>query len=242
MAIIYSEDPGSNKNGGEYKGIKRGQFVKEFEAVAFNMQKGEVSDPFKTEYGFHIVQLIQKRGEELDLRHILIKPKLEQEDLQEARVFLDSIQKAIATHQITWDEAAEKYSEDEMTKFNGGVLSNFETGDSKFELSEIDRFIFNAIKDLQPGEIAPPSFYRTGDQKEAFRLILLINRVEPHKANMNDDYQRIKGLALQNKQADEVQDWIDGKIEETYIKVNSNYFQDCTVNQRWLVNKTSTGI
>lgn len=240
MAIIYSEDPGSNKNGGEYKGIKRGQFVKEFEAVAFNMQKGQVSDPFKTEYGFHIVQLIEKRGEELDLRHILIKPKLEQEDLEEARVFLDSIQKAIDTHQITWDEAAEKYSEDEMTKFNGGVLSNFETGDSKFELSEVDRFVFNAIKDLKPGEIAAPSFYRTDDQKEAFRLIRLVNRVEPHKANMKDDYQRIKGLALQNKQAKEVQDWIDGKIEETYIKVNTNYFGDCTVNKRWLVNKSST--
>jgi len=199
MAIIYSEDPGSNKNGGEYKGIKRGQFVKEFEAVAFNLQKFEVSDPFRTEYGFHIVQLLEKRGEELDLRHILIKPKLEQADLEEARVFLDSIQKAIETYQITWDEAAEKYSEDESTKFNGGVLSNFETGDSKFELSEIDRFIFNAIKDLKSGGIAAPTFYRASDQKEAFRLVKLLKKIEPHKANLNDDYQRIKGLALQKK-------------------------------------------
>ncbi len=239
MAIIYSEDPGSNKNGGEYKGIKRGQFVKEFEAVAFNLKKMEVSEPFETEYGFHIVQLLEKRGEELDLRHILIKPKLAQEDLEEARIFLDSIQKSIELGQITWEEAAAKYSDDEMTKFNGGILSNFETGDAKFELSEIDRFIFNAINELQPGEISTPNFYRTNDQKEAFRLIKLIKRIEPHKANLTEDYQRLKGLALQKKQADVVQAWINEKIGETYIKVNTNYFNDCTVDKRWLTTKTS---
>jgi peptidyl-prolyl cis-trans isomerase SurA len=122
MAILYSEDPGSNKNGGMYNGIKRGQFVKEFEAVAFNLQADEVSEPFETEYGYHIVQLIQKRGEELDLRHILIKPKLSQENLEEAKAFLDSISSMITAGNLTWDEAAEQFSDDEQTKFNGGVL------------------------------------------------------------------------------------------------------------------------
>jgi peptidyl-prolyl cis-trans isomerase SurA len=125
MAILYSEDPGSNKKGGEYKAIQRGVFVKEFEAIAFNLKRGEISDPFKTEFGYHIVQLLEKRGEELDLRHILIKPKMTQENLQEAKNFLDSIAVAINKGDMTFEEAANKYSEDEQTKFNGGQMSNF---------------------------------------------------------------------------------------------------------------------
>ncbi len=135
MAILYSEDPGSNKKGGEYKAIQRGVFVKEFEAIAFNLKKGQISDPFKTEFGYHIVQLLEKRGEELDLRHILIKPKLTQDNLQEAKAYLDSILVGISSGDMTFDEAAMKYSEDEQTKFNGGQMSNFESGNNKFEVS-----------------------------------------------------------------------------------------------------------
>ena len=234
MAILYSEDPGSNKNGGMYKGIKRGQFVKEFEAVAFNLQPDEISDPFKTEYGYHIVQLIDKRGEELDLRHILIKPKLSQEDLAEARNFLDSLKIVIVEGNMTWEEAANEFSDDKQTKFNGGVLDNFETGATKFEISQLERSMFNAIKELEPGEISAAEFFRTNDQKEAFRLVKLVNRIEPHKANMRDDYQQIKMLALQEKQTRVIDEWITEKIGQTYIKINLNYFPNCEVDEQWI--------
>lgn len=239
MAILYSEDPGSNKNGGMYKGIKRGQFVKEFEAVAFNLKPNEVSDPFKTEYGYHIVQLLEKRGEELDLRHILIKPKLTQENLEEAKSFLDSIKVMIETGVLTWDEAVDQFSEDEQTKFNGGVLDNFETGSSKFELSQLERSMYNSIQNLKVDEISMPEFFRTMNQKEAFRLVLLIDKIEPHKANLKDDYQRIKFLAMQEKQNEVVEEWIDSKIEKTYIKVNPSYFTSCRVEQRWTKSKNN---
>ena len=238
MAILYSEDPGSNKNGGEYKGIKRGQFVKEFEAVAFNLKKNEVSDPFKTEYGYHICQLLEKRGEEIDLRHILIKPKLSQDDLDEAEAFLDSLYNMITSGEISWEDATVEFSEDEQTKFNEGVLSNFQTGEAKFELSQLDRYTFNAIQELEEGEISEPSFYRTFDQKEAFRLVKLIKRIEPHKANLKDDYQRIKGFALQKKQADTMEEWEEKKIKETYVKVNPDYFE-CEVDQKWFNTKAN---
>lgn len=241
MAILYSEDPGSNKNGGMYKGIKRGQFVKEFEAVAFNLKPNEVSDPFKTEYGYHIVQLLEKRGEELDLRHILIKPKLTQENLEEAKAFLDSVRVMVETGVMTWDEAVEQFSEDEQTKFNGGVLDNFETGSTKFELSQLERSMYNNIQNLKAGEISEPEFFRTLNQKEAFRLVLLINKIEPHKANLKDDYQRIKFLAMQEKQNEVIEEWIDKKIEKTYIKVNTNYFTNCEVDTRW-INAKKNGI
>jgi len=234
MAILYSEDPGSNKNGGMYKGIKRGQFVKEFEAIAFNLQPNEVSDAFKTEYGYHIVQLLEKRGEELDLRHILIKPKLSQEDLAEARNFLDSLKVVIISGNMTWEEAANEFSDDKQTKYNGGMLDNFETGATKFEMSQLERSMYNAIKDLEAGQISIAEFFRTNDQKEAFRLVKLVNRIEPHKANMRDDYQQIKMMALQEKQQQVIDEWITEKIGQTYIKINLNYFPDCEIDKRWL--------
>jgi len=224
MAILYSEDPGSNKKGGEYKGIQRGVFVKEFEAVAFNLKKGEISDPFKTEFGYHIVQLLEKRGEELDLRHILIKPKLTQENLQEAKNYLDSVAASIDRGEITFEEAARRFSEDEQTKFNEGQMSNFQSGDNKFEVSQLDRGLFTLIGSLEVGEISEPSFYQTQDQREAFRIVRLDNKYEPHKANLELDFTRIKGFALQNKQNRIVEEWKEEKLLETFVKVNDGYY------------------
>jgi len=232
MAVLYSEDPGSSKEGGVYKGIKRGQFVKEFEAVAFNLKRGEISDPFKTEYGYHIVQLIQKKGQELDLQHILIKPKFTQENLAEAKNFLDSLRVSITSEAMSFEEAAREFSEDDGTKFNGGILVNMQTGDTKWEVSMLDRQLFAAINVLKEGEISKPQFMRTPDQKEGFRLVLLRKRSEPHKANMHDDYQFIKIRAQQQKQQNVMEEWIDQRIEETYIKITPNLF-DCELQQRW---------
>ena len=226
MAILYSEDPGSNKKGGEYQGIQRGGFVKEFEAVAFNLRKGEISDPFKTEFGYHIVQLLEKRGEELDLRHILIKPKLTQENLQEAKNFLDSVSVAIANGEMTFEEASRRFSDDEQTRFNGGQMSNFQSGNNKFELSQLDRGLFALISTLEDDEISEASFYRTEDQREAFRIVRLDANYEPHKANLDLDFTRIKGFALQQKQAKTVENWKNEKLADTFVKINEGYY-DC---------------
>ena len=224
MAILYSEDPGSNKKGGEYKAIQRGVFVKEFEAIAFNLKKGQISDPFKTEFGYHIVQLLEKRGEELDLRHILIKPKLTQENLQEAKAYLDSVVIGISSGEMTFDEAAMKYSEDEQTKFNGGQMSNFESGNNKFEVSQLDRGLFAVINVMSEDEISAPNFYQSQDQREAFRIVRVDAKYAPHKANLDLDFTRIKGFALQEKQGRLVQEWKDEKLLETFVKVNSGYY------------------
>ena len=226
MAILYSEDPGSNKKGGEYQGIQRGVFVKEFEAVAFNLRKGEISDPFKTEFGYHIVQLLEKRGEELDLRHILIKPKLTQENLQEAKNFLDSVSVAIANGEMTFEEASRRFSDDEQTRFNGGQMSNFQSGNNKFEVSQLDRGLFALISTLENDEISEASFYRTEDQREAFRIVRLDANYEPHTANLDLDFTRIKGFALQQKQAKTVEDWKNEKLADTFVKINEGYY-DC---------------
>lgn len=232
LAILYSEDPGSAKNGGEYKGIQRGQFVKEFEAVAFNLQNGEVSEPFKTEYGYHIVQLLQKRGEELDLRHILIKPKINDQDLNEARAYLDSLRQEILLDKIQFDQAAFELSEDEDTRFNNGLLINPQSGDSKWDISQIDRSLFYAIEEMSPGEISTPALLRTPDGKEAFRIIRLLEKTEPHRANLKDDYSRLQMMATMDKKQKVIEDWVKEKVKETAVRI-SQELVDCSFNYNW---------
>lgn len=236
MAILYSEDPGSNKKGGEYKAIQRGVFVKEFEAVAFNLREGEISKPFKTEFGYHIVQLLEKRGEELDLRHILIKPKMTQANLQEAKTFLDSIASAIASGELDFETAARRYSEDEMTRFNDGQMSNMQTGDTKFETGQLDRGIFTLINGLEEGALSEVGYFVSQEQREAFRLVRLDARHEPHKANLEQDFSQLKAFALQNKQFERVEEWKEEKLEETFVKVNGGYFDCEDVFNTWNSN------
>lgn len=232
MAILYSDDPGSKRAGGLYEGIRRGQFVKEFEAVAFNLQPGEISEPFRTVYGYHIVLLEEKRGEELDLRHILIKPEINQANLDEVRSVLDSVKVAIASGAITFEEAVEQFSEDEGTVYNNGLLMNPQTGDTKFDVSNLDQEMFYAIQGLNEGQISEPAFYRDQEQREAFRLIRVIRKTEPHRANMRDDYGRLRSIALQDKQSRTMREWVEEKIEQTYIRINNNYY-DCDFQQNW---------
>ncbi len=217
MAILYSEDPGSNRNGGEYKGIKRGVFVKEFEAIAFNLRPGEVSAPFRTEYGFHIVQLQVKRGEELDLRHILIKPKVEQADLDAAKNTLDSLRSAILAGSITFEKVAETYSADEESKLNGGVMMNPMTTDVRWNVENLDRGIFYAIEKIQPGEISEPALVRKPDGQEIFRILQLRDRVAPHRANLAQDFSLLKNYVQNQRKQAKMLQWVEDKKSETYI-------------------------
>ena len=233
MAILYSEDPGSAKAGGEYIGIKRGQFVKEFEAVAFNLKAGEISEPFRTEYGYHIVQLQKRRGEELDLRHILIKPKISAENLEEAQHFLDSLKDQIELEITSFEDAAEQFSDDENSKLNGGVVVNPQTTDSRWETSQLDKGIFYVIDGLDKMEISEPSFFRQPDGKEGYRLVRLLDKTEAHVADLKTDYQRLQNVALQKKKDEEVQKWVEDKLTKTYVRVNNDYF-NCNFQRNWI--------
>ena len=223
MAILYSEDPGSNRNGGEYKGLKRGQFVKEFEAVAFNLRPGEVSKPFKTDYGYHIVQLQIKRGEELDLRHILIKPKVEQEDLDIAKKALDSLRLQIMDGNISFEEVARKYSSDDESKLNGGVMMNPMTTDTRWNLEDLDRSIFYAIEKIEVGDISPAALVREQDGKEIFRILQLRQRIAPHRANLDQDFSLLKNYVENQKRQEKLMDWVARKKNSTYIFIAPKY-------------------
>ena len=227
MAILYSEDPGSNRNGGEYKGIKRGQFVTEFDAVSYNLELGEISKPFKTEFGYHIVQLQAKRGEELDLRHILVKPKLEQKDLDIAQGRLDSIRTAIKAGTLSFESAAERFSEDEETKLNGGIMLNPNTMDVTFNLDQLDRGIFYAIQNLEVDELNEASLVRDPQGKEYFRLIHLRNKIDPHRANLKQDLALLKQYVENQRRQQALDAWVGRKKAETALKVNGSY-ADCT--------------
>lgn len=226
MAILYSEDPGSNRNGGEYKGIKRGQFVKEFDAVSFNLAIGEISKPFRTEFGFQIVQLQAKRGEELDLRHILVKPKLEQKDLDAAQKRLDSIRSAVVAGTLTFEAAAQQFSQDEETKLNAGIMLNPNTMDVKFSLDQLDRGIFYAIQNLAIGSISEASLVRDPQGKEFFRIIQLRSKVEPHRANLDQDLTLLKNYVENKRRQEVLEAWVARKKAETALRVSPNY-QDC---------------
>ncbi len=228
MAILYSEDPGSNRNGGEYEGIKRGVFVKEFEAVAFNLRPGEVSAPFRTEYGFHIVQLQVKRGEELDLRHILIKPKVEQADLDAAKNTLDSLRRAILAGSVSFEDAAEAFSSDKESKLNGGVMMNPMTTDVRWNVENLDRGIFYAIEKIQPNEISEPALVRKPDGQEIFRILQLRDRVAPHRANLAQDFSLLKNYVQNQRKQAKMLQWVEEKKAETYVFISTSY-QDCEV-------------
>lgn len=226
MAILYSEDPGSNRNGGEYKGIKRGQFVKEFDAVSYNLEVGEISKPFKTEFGYHIVQLQAKRGEELDLRHILVKPKLEQKDLDAAQSRLDSIRGAIVAGTLTFETAAERFSEDEETKLNGGIMLNPNTMDVTFNLDQLDRGIFYAIQNLKVDELSEAALVRDAQGKEYFRVLHLRNKIDPHRANLKQDLALLKQYVENQRRQQTMDAWVARKKAETALRVNGE-LADC---------------
>ncbi|PTM05792.1 MAG: peptidylprolyl isomerase [Bacteroidetes bacterium] len=233
MAVLYSDDEGSSKNGGEYKGIKRGQFVKEFEAIAFNLSLNEISDPFKTEYGYHIVQLQSKRGQELDLRHILIKPKISAENLEASKKVIDSVRTLILEGKISFEEAAKQFSDDEDSKLNGGLAVNPQSGESVWETGQLDKTIFYALENIEEGTMSPATFFRTRDEKEGYKLIKLIDRTEAHTADLGADYQRIQQVAKAQKQQKALEDWVNDKIGETYVRVNNEYLS-CTFKRKWL--------
>ncbi|BAV94107.1 peptidylprolyl isomerase [Ichthyobacterium seriolicida] len=229
-AILYSEDEGSSAKGGEYKGVKRGQFVKPFESVAFNLSENEISQPFETKYGFHIVQLLKRRGEELDLRHILIKYTYDTEALEEARASLDSLRSKIQKGDLTFEEAVSIHSDDMQSKFDKGKVLNPLTRESSIELKSIDPDISYAIKNLSQGDISEV-VYRELPEKKIFVIYKLHKKKNTHKASLSEDFQKLKTLALEAKQNSVSEKWVQERITKTFTKIDDK--TKCNFKQNW---------
>ena len=231
LAILYSEDPGSAKKGGELGFYGRGELYKEFEAIAFKLGDGEVSEIVETQAGFHIIQLIERKGEYVNVRHILLKTKVSPLDLAMAKAYLDTVAGLINTDSLTFDEAVLQYSDGE-NKNNGGLLINPMTGTTGFEVSDLDPQVSFVIDKLKVGEISKPALMETEDGKQAYRLLYLKKRTLPHRANMREDYDKIQSWALENKKAEAFQEWIAKKAAKTYIRINDK-FRQCDFEFGW---------
>jgi peptidyl-prolyl cis-trans isomerase SurA len=231
LAVLYSEDPGSAKQGGELGMFKRGDMRPEFEAVAFKLKPGEVSDIVETEDGFHLIQMIERRGEYVNVRHILLQPKVTVVNLNRAKNSLDSVAQMIIKKTITFDAAVLKYSDD-PSKNSGGMMINQATGTTKFESSQLDAKIYFVVDKLKEGEVSA-AVLMTDRGKQDYRIYYLKTRTKPHKANLEDDYARIQQWALERKKMDVVDTWIDQKIASTYISVMSEY-RNCEFQRNWL--------
>jgi peptidyl-prolyl cis-trans isomerase SurA len=233
-AILYSQDPGSRATGGKYTlNRKRPQMVKEFRDEAFSLEEGEISEPFKTDFGWHILMVDKIRGQEVDVRHILLTPRIEPSQLTEAKNKLDTIRKRIIDKEITFKNAALAFSSEKETKFNGGVLINPQTGDTRFELTNLDPVLFSQIRSLDDNEISAPLIDEDRSGLKKYKILMVSNRFDEHKADYSLDYVRIKSLALKEKQLNKIQDWMKDKIENTYIYLNKSK-RNCNFINNWV--------
>ncbi|MDG2371181.1 MAG: peptidylprolyl isomerase [Flavobacteriaceae bacterium] len=233
-AILYSQDPGSRSNGGKYTlQRKKPRMVKEFRDVGFRLPEGEISDPFKSDYGWHILKVDNIRGQEVDVRHILLTPRIDDKDLAESRKVLDTLRKRIIDEEISFKDAAIYFSSEKETKNNGGVLINPITGDTRFELTKIDPVLYNQIRYLNDNEISVPLIEEDKSGLKKYKILKVSNRYDEHTADFSLDYIKIKELALKKKKLDAVQKWMREKIESTYINVNKVY-RSCNSKYNWL--------
>lgn len=232
-AVLYSQDPGSRSSGGFYKMTRKTPFIKEFKDVAFTLGEGEISMPFETDFGYHIILVEKIRGQEVDLRHILISPKISQEDLSEAKTKIELIKKRIEDGELTFADAARTLSDEKETKVNGGVLINPNTQDTRFELTKMDPELYAQVSSLKENEISYPIMDEDRSQRKSYKIIKVTNRTEEHKVDYAKDFVKIKNLALKEKQIKVIGDWSAAKIKETYIKINGSY-KNCEFTNNWV--------
>ena len=232
LALLYSEDPGSAKEGGSLGFFGRGEMVPEFEAVAFKLKPGEISSVIRTKFGYHILQLVERRGDRVHCRHILIKPPVGNRELDGARIRLDSIRKEITAGNLDFTAAVRKHSEDEESKQNGGMLMEANSGLSTFTINQLTPDVYFAIDKLKPGEMSDPQPYSAPDGSRGFRVFYLKSRTSPHQANLDTDYARIQNAALSMKRIETVQAWFMKTKVKTYINIDQEYLS-CGNLSRW---------
>lgn len=232
-AVIYTDDKASAPTGGFYKINRKTQFVKEFKDVAFSLGEGEISEPFESTYGYHIIMVEKIKGQEVELRHILIKPKVSDQALKDAKEKIISIKKKIESGEISFAEAARTLSDEKETRANGGTLINPTTQDTHFELTKMDPSLYSEVSNLKDNAITQPILDDDPRTGKKYKIITVTNRINEHVADYSKDYIKIKDLALKEKQIKAIGKWSDEKIKDTYIKINGEY-QDCVFVNNWL--------
>ena len=208
-------------------------FVKEFKDVAFSLAEGEISAPFETDFGYHIIFVEKIKGQEIELRHILLAPKVTEESLQEAKEKINLIRKRIMDKEITFAEAARTLSDEKETRTNGGTLINPKTQDTRFELTKMDPSLYAQVSNLKENEVSTAYPEEPQEGKKQYKLITVTNRINEHTADYAKDYIKIKDLALKEKQIKAIAKWFDDKIKDTYIKIVGEY-RDCEFTNNWL--------
>jgi len=232
-AVFNTQDPGSRSSGGYYKMSRKTPFVKEFKDIAFSLAEGEISMPFETEFGYHIIYLEKIRGQELDLRHILLMPKVSDEALKEAREKAFLIKKRIDNGELSFEEAARSLSDEKETRANGGVLLNPKTLDKRFELTRMDPELYRQVSNLKEGEVSSPMLDEDQRGIKRYKIMTVKNRTDEHIADYAKDYTRIKEFALKEKQFEAIAKWSDEKVKSTYIKINGEY-RNCDFMINWM--------
>lgn len=241
MAVLYSEDKGSATKGGELGFTGRGEFAPEFETAAFNLREGEISEVVETQFGFHIIQLIERRGDYVNCRHILMSAKVPVEALEKAQSELDSVAKLIRNGDMTFEDACMKFSDDD-SKMNGGYITNAAYGGNRIGLQDMQEMenYFPELKNLafvvsrlDVGEVSDPIPMVTNDNNDAFRLVIVKKKIDSHRANLKDDYWRIQSWALNNKNQEVVKSWIRNKAKKAFVHIDED-FKDCDFQFDWL--------
>tara|TARA_B100000768_G_scaffold171750_1_gene179346 strand:+ start:715 stop:2100 length:1386 start_codon:yes stop_codon:yes gene_type:complete len=232
-AIINSDDPGVTSNGGKYEINKETQFIKEFKEMAFTLDtEGQISEPFKSLFGYHILQLHRIKGNTRSVSHILMQPEIPEEKLKETEKKVSDIIKEINSGTITFEEAVKKYSQDKDTKNNAGLIINGQTGESKFDLTRMDPALYARVNDLKQGSMTPAFYDETRGGEKMYKFFYMRERTETHTADLVKDYEKIQNLALRKKKEETITKWSKDKIFETYIKLNNKHSK-CTFDRNW---------
>ncbi|MDX9847105.1 MAG: peptidylprolyl isomerase, partial [Tenuifilaceae bacterium] len=227
LAVAYSEDRASATRGGELGFRAREELVKAFADVAFNLRDGQVSQIVETEYGFHIIQMIERRNDQVNVRHILMKPSFTTTQLAQAQSKLDSIANLIKTDSLTFNRAAQMFSEDQKTRFGGGLMINPQTNTSLFEREHFAPADFYVIRNLKPNHISDPFESRDEHANVVYKIAMITRIIPQHKANLDDDYAIIQMMAKSKKQQEVFLNWVKSKVKTTYVRIDPSY-QNCT--------------
>jgi peptidyl-prolyl cis-trans isomerase SurA len=243
LARLYSQDPGSAPDGGDLGFADRATFVKEFAAMAFKLKAGEISPVFETDYGFHFLQVIERRGEQVHVRHLLIKPDLTQGSLDRAKVKIDSVYTLLnANKRIDFASAASFYSDDNDTKYNGGMMLNADNVQSRttyIPTDKLDPQVALVIDTMKVGEFSKPSIFTAPDGKKTYKILYLKSKTDAHKANLAQDLPKIKDLAYEDKLNRSISEWFEKKRKDTYVRIDPEY-QSCPQLKIWTSNNPTT--
>ena len=234
-AILYSDDPGVTQNSGFYSIERNSPFVKEFKEAAFSMEEGEISQPFKSDFGYHILMVDKIKGKQRDVYHILMQPKADEAVAERVRDSLVKYRKQILKLELPFEEAVIRYSQDKDTRMSKGVLMNPESGDTHFDLTRMDPELYSKVSNLKEGEISEVFLDETRQGLKMYKILLLKSRTEAHTADLAQDYVKIMELALQKKKTESIEKWSDEKIMDTYVNINDVY-TSCEFKSNWAKN------